>query len=174
MIKHVKPKDDSRYCPLPLQQGSSGVLDYADFKTRASLAQTFEIECNAREREECPAFTLVVNHLKSKGSDCDGINDPDVGDGQASTYLSILVSWWCSSKLHTHTPLNSATKVAPSYCGHQQFLVETLKKATYPTRCRQALNPARLRIGVLHCSGATGKLPPKTPPIYCFDGRRLQ
>lgn len=87
MIEHVTSRTINEISPLPLQQGGSGVLDYADFKTRASLAQTFEIECNARERGECPAFTLVVNHLKSKGSDCDEINDPDVGDGQASKHL---------------------------------------------------------------------------------------
>jgi predicted extracellular nuclease len=29
-------------------------------------------------------LTVVVNHLKSKGSDCDDLGDPDVGDGQGN------------------------------------------------------------------------------------------
>ena len=58
------------------------MLDYGDGKTRASLAQTLEINCGS---SECPAFTLVTNHLKSKGSDCESIGDPDAGDGQVGT-----------------------------------------------------------------------------------------
>lgn len=47
-------------------------------------------------------MTLVVNHLKSKGSDCDEIDDPDIGDGQArkrsyGVFLTHQVT-------HTHTP----------------------------------------------------------------------
>lgn len=77
---------------MSYEQGSSGVLDYADDKTRASLAQTFEVKkCDEREvgREgrKCPALTLVVNHFKTKGSDCDDVDDPDIGDGQASEQL---------------------------------------------------------------------------------------
>ena len=26
-------------------------------------------------------FTVAVNHLKSKGSDCNDVGDPDLGDG---------------------------------------------------------------------------------------------
>ena len=29
-------------------------------------------------------FTVVVNHLKSKGSDCNDVGDPDAGDGQGN------------------------------------------------------------------------------------------
>lgn len=61
------------------------MLDYADSKTRASLAQTLEVKCGSTE---CPAFTLVVNHLKSKGSSCDSIGDPDTGDGQVGSDAS--------------------------------------------------------------------------------------
>lgn len=75
--KHVIAYDGIRW------QGPSDVLDYGDNKTRASLAQTLAVKCE-KDIEECPAFTLVVNHLKSKGSSCDSIGDPDVGDGQVS------------------------------------------------------------------------------------------
>lgn len=84
------------------QQGTSGVLDYGDGKTRASLAQTFELECNGREWWGCPALTLVVNHLKSKGSDCDEIDDPDIGDGQARKHCySVFVTHQVT---HFYTP----------------------------------------------------------------------
>ena len=46
------------------------------------LAQTFEeIATGAR-------FTVAVNHLKSKGSACADIGDPDAGDGQGNCNLT--------------------------------------------------------------------------------------
>jgi predicted extracellular nuclease len=51
---------------------------FIDTKSRPALAQTFEsLENGAR-------FTIVVNHLKSKGSDCNDVGDPDTGDGQGN------------------------------------------------------------------------------------------
>jgi len=51
---------------------------FIDTKSRPALAQTFEeVATGAR-------FTVVVNHLKSKGSDCLDLNDPDTGDGQGN------------------------------------------------------------------------------------------
>ena len=51
---------------------------FIDTKSRPSLAQTFEV--NATHAR----FTVVVNHLKSKGSACDDVGDPDRGDGQGN------------------------------------------------------------------------------------------
>jgi len=51
--------------------------DFLDTKNRPALAQTFE---NA----EGERFTVTVNHLKSKGSSCASIGDPDLGDGQGN------------------------------------------------------------------------------------------
>ncbi|MBC7877201.1 MAG: ExeM/NucH family extracellular endonuclease [Anaerolineales bacterium] len=49
---------------------------FIDTRSRPALAQTFEeLATGAR-------FTVVVNHLKSKGSACAG--DPDAGDGQGN------------------------------------------------------------------------------------------
>jgi predicted extracellular nuclease len=45
---------------------------------RPSLAQTFASTGNGGR------FTVVVNHLKSKGSPCADIGDHDVGDGQGN------------------------------------------------------------------------------------------
>lgn len=51
---------------------------FIDTKSRPALAQTFEdLSTGAR-------FTVVVNHLKSKGSDCVDVGDPDLGDGQGN------------------------------------------------------------------------------------------
>jgi uncharacterized protein len=51
---------------------------FIDTKSRPALAQTFQDLSNGA------IFTVVVNHLKSKGSDCNDIGDPDAGDGQGN------------------------------------------------------------------------------------------
>jgi predicted extracellular nuclease len=51
---------------------------FIDTKSRPALAQTFEDLSNGQR------FTVVVNHFKSKGSDCLDIGDPDNGDGQGN------------------------------------------------------------------------------------------
>jgi predicted extracellular nuclease len=64
---------------------------FIDTLNRPSMAQTFE------ENSSGELFTVVVNHLKSKGSACDG--DPDLGDGQGNCNLTrtlaaqALVDW---------------------------------------------------------------------------------
>ena len=55
--------------------------DFKDSKNRPALAQTFEDGDGGR-------FTVVVNHLKSKGSSCASIEDPDVGDEQGNCNLT--------------------------------------------------------------------------------------
>lgn len=65
-------------------QGGHAILDssvdpnYVDTLNRPALAQTF------REVATGERLTLVVNHLKSKGSDCNAVGDPDLGDGQGN------------------------------------------------------------------------------------------
>lgn len=51
---------------------------FIDTKSRPSLAQTFEVNATGAR------FTVVINHLKSKGSACDDVGDPDLGDGQGN------------------------------------------------------------------------------------------
>lgn len=55
---------------------SSTDASFADTKHRVPVAQTFKDLGSGR------SFTVVVNHLKSKSSACDG--DPDLGDGQGN------------------------------------------------------------------------------------------
>lgn len=68
--------------------GAAAILDstfdpaYKDGYNRPALAQTFE------ENTTGARFTTVVNHLKSKGSACDDIGDPDTGDGQGNCNLT--------------------------------------------------------------------------------------
>ncbi len=64
--------------------GSAAILDssvdprFVDTKNRPTLAQSF------MENSTGEVFTVAVNHLKSKGSPCDDIGDPDQGDGQGN------------------------------------------------------------------------------------------
>ena len=66
---------------------------FIDTKNRPSLAQTFDqIDGGGR-------LTVVVNHLKSKGSDCNDVGDPDTGDGSGNCNVTrtnaarALVDW---------------------------------------------------------------------------------
>lgn len=64
--------------------GSFAILDasvdprFVDNRNRPALAQSFEVLTNGA------VVTVVVNHLKSKGSSCDSIGDPNVDDGQGN------------------------------------------------------------------------------------------
>ncbi len=66
---------------------------FLDTKNRPSLAQTFS------ENATGAKLTVVVNHLKSKGSACTDVSDPDTGDGQGNCNLTrtnaatALVNW---------------------------------------------------------------------------------
>ncbi len=68
--------------------GASKVLDdsvgptFNDDKNRAVPAQRFEDVARGGR------FTVAVNHLKSKGSNCDSLSDPDTGDGQDNCNLT--------------------------------------------------------------------------------------
>jgi hypothetical protein len=63
--------------------GEPAILDstvdprFVDTLSRPVLAQTFADEAGAM-------VTVAVNHLKSKGSACTGVGDPDTGDGQGN------------------------------------------------------------------------------------------
>jgi len=66
---------------------------FVDTLNRPSLAQTFTQNTSGKR------LTVVVNHLKSKGSDCNDVSDPDTGDGQGNCNLTrtnaakALVQW---------------------------------------------------------------------------------
>lgn len=76
--------------------GAHAILDssvdprFDDTRSRPALAQTFDLAAGGQ-------FTVVVNHLKSKGSACAG--DPDTGDGSGNCNVTrtqaamALVDW---------------------------------------------------------------------------------
>lgn len=74
---------------------------FIDTKSRPSLAQSFEVNATGAR------FTVVVNHLKSKGSDCNDIGDPDLGDGQGNcsqtrkAAAEALVEWIATDPTHS-------------------------------------------------------------------------
>lgn len=79
--------------------GAYAVLDssvdarFDDTKNRPALAQSFI------DNTTGGIFTVAVNHLKSKGSACADVGDPDLGDGAANCNLTrkaaaeALVDW---------------------------------------------------------------------------------
>ncbi|MFK7886712.1 MAG: ExeM/NucH family extracellular endonuclease [Gammaproteobacteria bacterium] len=82
--------------------GASAILDssvdplFNDDKNRPVLAQSFQ------EIAGGGVFTVAVNHLKSKGSSCDDVGDPDTGDGQANcngvrTDAAIALANWLAT-----------------------------------------------------------------------------
>ncbi|MCA9919798.1 MAG: ExeM/NucH family extracellular endonuclease, partial [Anaerolineales bacterium] len=104
--------------------GASAILDssvdirFDDTKNRPALAQSFI------QNSDGAVFTVVVNHLKSKGSACDG--DPDLGDGAGNCNITrtlaaqALVDWLASDPTGSGDPdaliigdLNSYDKEDP-------------------------------------------------------------
>lgn len=79
-IKVALIYDASRVQPL----GQYAILDtsvdprFIDTRNRPVLAQSFEQLSNGE------VFTIAVNHLKSKGSSCADLGDPDLLDGQGN------------------------------------------------------------------------------------------
>jgi|GEM_PF-975897 len=69
-------------------EGAFAILDssvdprFNDDRNRPALAQTF------KQIATDETLTIVVNHLKSKGSSCDGEGDPDVNDGAGNCNIT--------------------------------------------------------------------------------------
>ena len=106
--------------------GAYAILDnsvdprFIDTKSRPVLAQTFV------ESATGAAFTVAVNHLKSKGSDCNDVGDPDTGDGSGNCNgtrtlaAQALVDWAATDPTGSGDPdfliigdLNSYDKETP-------------------------------------------------------------
>lgn len=102
--------------------GDYAILDssvdprFDDTRSRPALAQTFKTRGGR--------FTVVVNHLKSKGSACAG--DPDTGDGSGNCNVTrtnaaeALVDWLATDPTNSNDPdvlvigdLNSYAKEDP-------------------------------------------------------------
>ena len=75
---------------------------------RPALAQTFSENANGGR------FTVVVNHLKSKGSDCNAVGDPDTGDGQGNCNVT---------RTKAATALANWLETDPTGSGDPDFLI---------------------------------------------------
>ncbi len=99
-----------------------GAVDnrFLDTKNRPSLAQTFSQTATGEK------LTVAVNHLKSKGSNCNDVNDFDANDGQGNCNLTrlkaarALVNWLATDPTQSGDPdfliigdLNSYAKESP-------------------------------------------------------------
>ena len=65
-------------------------------RNRPALAQTFEQTSNKAR------LTIVLNHLKSKGSSCEPYGDPNIGDGQGNcngkrTAAALAIADWVAT-----------------------------------------------------------------------------
>ncbi|MBT8198000.1 MAG: ExeM/NucH family extracellular endonuclease, partial [Acidimicrobiia bacterium] len=69
---------------------------FIDDKNRPVVAQTFA------DNTSGALFTVAVNHLKSKGSPCDDVGDPNAGDGQGNcngvrTAAAVAMANWLAT-----------------------------------------------------------------------------
>jgi predicted extracellular nuclease len=77
---------------------------FLDTKSRPTLTQTFQNTSTGG------LFTVAVNHLKSKGSACVDVADPDIGDGQGNCNgtrtlaAQALVDWLASDPTGSGDP----------------------------------------------------------------------
>ena len=77
---------------------------FIDTKSRPVLAQTFEVNATGAH------FTVAVNHMKSKGSNCNDVGDPDAGDGQGNCNMTrrkaaeALVDWLATDPTRSGDP----------------------------------------------------------------------
>lgn len=102
---------------------------FIDTKNRPTLAQTFQ------ENATGAKFTVAVNHLKSKGSACLDVGDPDAGDGQGNCNLTrtqaaaALVDWLATDPTGSGDPDYLIIGDLNAYA--QEDPVTTLKNAGY-------------------------------------------
>jgi predicted extracellular nuclease len=61
---------------------SSDIATFDDTLNRPMVVQSFVDNATGG------VFTVAVNHLKSKGSNCNAVGDPDIGDGQGNCNLT--------------------------------------------------------------------------------------
>jgi len=97
-----------------MPEGDFKILDstvdplFIDDKNRPVLIQTF------KEVSTGAVFTVAVNHFKSKGSDCDELGDPDIGDGQGNCNIT---------RANAATALVNYLATDPTGSGDSDFLV---------------------------------------------------
>ena len=122
---------------------------FLDTKNRPVLAQTFEEVASGNR------FTVALAHLKSKGSDCLDVGDPDTGDGQGNCNLTrtaaaaALAEWLATDPTQSGDPDFLIIGDLNSYA--QEDPITTLRSAGFTDL-------------VAYCSGADAY-------SYVFDGQ---
>ena len=81
---------------------------FDDNRNRPALAQTFELPGSGAR------LTIVVNHLKSKGSSCDSGGDANTGDGQSNCNLT---------RTNAAAAIADWIKTDPTASGDTDFLI---------------------------------------------------
>jgi len=103
--------------------------DFDDQKNRPALAQTFG------ENGTDDVVTVAVNHLKSKGSDCNDVGDPDAGDGQGNCNgtrnraAQALVDWLATDPTGSGSSESLITGDLNSYA--REDPINTIESAGY-------------------------------------------
>ncbi len=87
---------------------SSVDIRFRDDRNRPALAQSFQVNDNGA------ILTIVVNHLKSKGSACDTDGDPNLNDGQANCNLT---------RTSAATAIGDWIATDPTNSGDSDFLI---------------------------------------------------
>ncbi|AJQ96081.1 ExeM/NucH family extracellular endonuclease [Gynuella sunshinyii] len=131
------------YRPASVQLLSSAKLDssnsaldpdtgeplFNDGKNRTALAVSFEHVATGQQ------LTVSVNHLKSKGSDCVDLGDPDLGDGQGNCNLTrtmaaeALAQWLQDTPTGIDTPITLIIGDLNSYA--MEDPIRTLESAGF-------------------------------------------
>ena len=108
---------------------SNNVPLFDDTKNRPTLTQTFFDKATGAE------FTVAVNHLKSKGSDCNAAGDPDIGDGQGNcnitrTKAAQALTKWLATK-PTGSSTNNTLIIGDLNSYAKEDPITTIKRAGY-------------------------------------------
>jgi len=115
--------------------GQFAILDssvdplFVDTKNRPALAQSFQ------ELASGEVLTVAVNHFKSKGSDCDDLGDPDLGDGQGNCNLTrtdaavALADWLATDPTGSGDP--DALIIGDLNAYDKEDPIRALEEATY-------------------------------------------
>lgn len=123
--------------------GTAAILDTAvdprfiDNKNRPAIAQTF------LDKTSNKMLTIAVNHLKSKGSDCNDINDPDTGDGQGNCNITrtsaaeALADWLANDPAQTGS--HNALIIGDLNAYAQEDPITALKNAGYVNLIEQSV-----------------------------------
>ena len=102
---------------------------FIDDLNRPVLAQSFS------ENTSGVVFTVAVNHLKSKGSNCNGVGDPDMGDGQGNcngvrtAAAAALVDWLATDP--TESDSDDFLIIGDLNAYSQEDPVTTIESASY-------------------------------------------